>query len=251
MNLELTADSLHMAALMAAVFVAFGIEAMTGFGSIVLALSFASLLFPIQDLIPVLVPLNLMLSGPLCLRHRRHINWAVLLKQILPGMALGTLAGLWLSNFLPAAWMLLLFALLIIWFAGRSVFKQQAQPLSQSAQSMLIAMAGITHGLFASGGPLLVYATARSGLQKSAFRATLLVVWFSLNSMMTVLLLIRGQIQPQAATLVMLVPAVLAGLWAGSLLHQRVDQQQFLQWVFRILLFTGTVLLAKSMHNLA
>ena len=45
------------------VLLAYTTEAMTGFGSIVIALSLGALVLPLDTLMPVLVPLNLLLSG--------------------------------------------------------------------------------------------------------------------------------------------------------------------------------------------
>ena len=77
------------------VLLAYTTEAMTGFGSIVIALSLGALVLPLDTLMPVLVPLNLLLSGYLSIRYRRLVHWRLLVRGILPLMAAGTLAGIW------------------------------------------------------------------------------------------------------------------------------------------------------------
>ena len=175
-----------------AVLIAYSIEAMTGFGSIVIALSLSALLFDIQSLVPVMVVLNILMTGPLVVLHRAHIRWRLLFTIILPFILTGTLAGIALTPFIAAGWAKLLFSVLIIWFAWRAIRQKQPPQLASAQRNALTTLAGITHGLFASGGPLLVYAMARAGLDKAGFRATMLTVWLTLNTGMTLWFFIEG-----------------------------------------------------------
>ena len=106
-------------------------------------------------------------------------------------------------------------------------------------------MAGLTHGLFASGGPLLVYALNGIRLDKGRFRATLVLVWFSLNSLLTLGFLISGDLARQGGHLLALVPVVLLGIVLGEALHHRVDERRFRQVLFTVLLLAGVALLAR------
>src|SRR5699024_7224088 len=54
------------------------VEAVTGFGSIVIALSLGALLLPIASMLPVLVPLNIFMTGTIAWKNRRHIDRALL-----------------------------------------------------------------------------------------------------------------------------------------------------------------------------
>ena len=137
------------------IFIAFGIEAITGFGSIVIALSLGALLLPIDAMLPVLVPLNICMTSYLAIRHRQHIHWPTLLKMILPLMVGGTLLGYLLRPALGDNTLQILFGALVIWFAARELWRSiRGLKVSQHGSGwtrswMLIA--GITHGLFASG----------------------------------------------------------------------------------------------------
>ena len=81
-------------ALGAFILLAYTLEAITGFGSIVIALSLGALLLPIDQLLPVLVPLNIGMTGYLVSRHWRLIDRRLLLGTILPGMLTGAILGL-------------------------------------------------------------------------------------------------------------------------------------------------------------
>lgn len=103
-------------------------------------------------------------------------------------------------------------------------------------------LAGITHGLFASGGPLLVYALSGLSLDKQRFRATLILVWLALNSLLTLVFLLDGSLLPAAPRIAMLVPVVIVAMVVGEVLHHRVNEQRFRQAVFVVLAVTGGIL---------
>ena len=229
------------------VFLAYTIEAVTGFGSIVIALSLSALLLPIDTLLPVLVPLNIVMTGYLVARHHRHIHGPTLLRLILPLMVVGTLAGYALRPWLSETLMHILLGALVIWFAGRQLLQIRQGAIAQRhsrawTRSWMLA-AGITHGLFASGGPLLVYALTGVELEKARFRATLVTVWLVLNSLLTLVFLVDGTLVPALPRVAALLPVLVLGVVAGEWLHGRVNEAVFRQLVLGLLLITGVILI--------
>ncbi|MDG9923891.1 MULTISPECIES: sulfite exporter TauE/SafE family protein [unclassified Pseudomonas] len=235
-------------ALGAFILLAYTLEAVTGFGSIVIALSLGALLLPIEQLLPVLVPLNIGMTGYLVWRHRAQIDRRLLLGTILPGMVVGTALGYLLLPYLDAALLKRGFGVLILWFAGRELWRLRhaaALPVRPQWLTRLLTLgAGISHGLFASGGPLLVYGLAGTTLDKARFRATLVSVWFTLNSLLTAAFLVDGRLQPALPQVLAYAPLLLVGLWLGERLHQRFDERHFRIAIYALLLVTGTLLLA-------
>lgn len=233
------------------IFIAFGIEAITGFGSIVIALSLGALLLPIDAMLPVLVPLNICMTGYLAVRHRQHIHWPTLLKMILPLMVGGTLLGYLLRPVLGDNTLQILFGALVIWFAARELWRSiRGLKVSQHGgwwTRSWMFVAGITHGLFASGGPLLVYALTGTQLSKSAFRATLISVWLSLNGLLTVVFALDGSLIPALPRIGMMLPVLLAGVVIGEFLHHRVNEDRFKQLVYTLLLMTGALLIITTL----
>ncbi len=233
---------------------AYTAEAMTGFGSIVIALSLGALLFPIEYLQTVLVPLNICMTGFLSWRHRRMIDWSLLARLIMPGMVVGTLIGYWLQPILGGALLKAVFALLILWFAIRELIRIQrghiGAPKSGWWSRVVITGAGVTHGLFASGGPLLVYGLAGLHMDKARFRATLILVWFALNAMLTVLFLRQGRLQPLFGHVAAYLPLIPVGVWLGEHLHHKVDDDAFRLWLYRVLVIAGGGLLFASIAAL-
>lgn len=236
------------------ILLAYTAEAMTGFGSIVIALSLGALLFPIEWLQTVLVPLNICMTGFLAWQQRRHLDAALLLRLVLPFTLLGTLAGAVLQPMLSGAGLKTGFAVLIVWFAGRELLRLQRAPAIGARPlfltRVLIAAAGVTHGLFASGGPLLVYALAGTSVDKARFRASLILVWFVLNSTLTITFLAQGRLLPALPTVLLYLPLIPLGILLGERLHQALDEQRFRLWIYRLLLLAGLALLVSSLRAL-
>lgn len=233
-----------------AIFAAWTIDAAIGFGSLVIALAIGALIFPLEVIMPVLVPLNIILSGYLTVRYRAHIQWPLLLKQIGPFMMIGTVVGAFLAGFVSSDLLRLLFGLIVVWFASRSLwlmFDKRHTPKAHHPLTtrVLTFFAGITHGLFASGGPLLVYALTGVQLMKQQFRATLSLVWFLLNSALTVWYIANGAITANADKLAIYLPVVIGAIVFGEWLHHRVSEVQFRRVVLILLLIAGVLLLLK------
>lgn len=231
------------------VLLAYTVEAVTGFGSIVIALSLGALLLPITAMLPVLVPLNIVMSGYLTIRHRRRIDRPTLFGRILPLMTVGTALGYLLRPVLSGAPLRVMLGVLIVGFAGRELWRLRGgvpRPHRPAVGAALMLGAGTTHGLFASGGPLLAFALAGSPLDKSALRATLIAVWFSLNSLLTVMFAVDGSLWPALSRVMGYLPLVLIGIVVGEWLHRRVDELRFRRLVFAALAVTGAALIVPA-----
>ncbi|MDH4561200.1 sulfite exporter TauE/SafE family protein [Pseudomonas sp. BN411] len=225
------------------ILLAYTLEAITGFGSTIVALSLGALLLPIHDLLPVLVPLNILMSGFLAWRNRRLVQWRLLLATILPGMLIGTSIGYGLRPWLDDGLMKLGFGLLILWFALRELLRGAPRGRTPAWMTRLqTGAAGISHGLFASGGPLLVHALAGTALDKARLRATLLCVWFGLNSLLTLAYLYDGSLAPALPRIATYAPLLLVGALAGEYLHQRLAEAHFRTAIHLLLCLCGVLL---------
>lgn len=225
------------------ILLAYTLEAITGFGSTVVALSLGALLLPIHDLLPVLVPLNVLMSGFLAWRHRQQVQWRLLLGMVLPGMLVGTLIGYGLRPWLDDSALKLGFGVLILWFALRELLRGSPRGHTPSWMTRLqTGAAGITHGLFASGGPLLVHALAGTALDKARLRATLLCVWFGLNSLLTLAYLYDGSLAPALPRVAGYAPLLILGVLVGEWLHQRLAEAHFRTGIHLLLCLCGVLL---------
>jgi hypothetical protein len=112
--------------------------------------------------------------------------------------------------------------------------------VSPPAATAALLGAGVMHGMFSTGGPLLVWALGKSLPEKRAFRATLSCVWLVLGSALTVAYALDGRVdagslRATATLLPVLGVAIAAGEWA----HHRLDERRFRVLVYGLLLASG------------
>jgi uncharacterized membrane protein YfcA len=233
-------------ALAGIVLFAFTTEAATGFGSTVIALALGVRLYPIHGLLPTLVPLNLLLSSYIVSRHHAHIALSVVRSRILPCMGVGVAAGLALFEHLSSETLRMIFGIFVVGVAVRELVAAarpaRAQPRALSATTEISGLlaAGVVHGMFATGGPLLVYVLARSGLGKHSFRSTLAAVWWIFNVALILVYIATGRMDATVLpVLAALAPAVVLSIVGGEWVHHRLNEQRFRLAVLVLLIVAG------------
>jgi uncharacterized membrane protein YfcA len=235
------------------VFLSFLVEAAAGFGSMVIALTLGALWFSVDELLLWLVPVNLVLSLWLVARGWKAIRFAFLFRGVGPLMGLGLIGGSLIATQAATAWWLKpLFGLFVIavaiWQLRATLAPSTTStPLPLAARVTALLTAGVIHGIFATGGPLAVFVTARELPEKSEFRATLSMLWAALNAALLVKWVFDGALTSSSLTTSawMLLP-LLAGIGVGEFIHHRLDERRFRIAVAILLLAAGTVLTLKS-----
>ncbi len=227
---------------------AFTIEGAIGFGGTVIAASVGAQLVPLPTLLPGFVVVNLALSGYLLARGRATIAWRLLLVEVAPPVAVGAVAGLVLWH-LPAIDLLaVIFGVFVVGLAAFQLIRPAStQPLPAPLRIGLLVLGGLAHGLFGTGGPMIVYVVRRRLPDKAAFRATLAVLWITLN-----VALIANFISLEAydrhvgwlgATVAL---ALVPGLAIGERIHRALDPAKFERVVWIVLLVAGLALAIRS-----
>jgi uncharacterized membrane protein YfcA len=227
---------------------AFTIEGAIGFGGTVIAASVGAQLVPLPVLLPGFVVVNLALSGYLLTRGRHAIAWRLLLVQIAPPVAVGAAVGIALWH-LPAVELLaLIFGVFVVGLAAFQLIRPAStRPLPPALRIVLLAIGGLAHGLFGTGGPMIVYVVRRRLPDKAAFRATLAVLWISLNVALVANFISLGAYTRQTAMLGATVALALApGLMIGERLHRALDPARFERVVWIVLLLAGLALAIRS-----
>jgi uncharacterized membrane protein YfcA len=211
---------------------AFAIEAAIGFGATVFAATLGAYVVPLAQLIPAFVPVNLALSAILAVRGRRVIAWRFLLLELAPPVAAGLVLGL----ALPGARLQPVFACFVIALALLQLVRPHRLP--RAARIAFLFLGGVAHGLFGTGGPLVVYATRGRLADRSAFRATLAVLWLSLNIALVASFHYSWDI---ARTSLWIALALPVGLVLGERWHRRLPER--VVWI--VLAAAGLLLLVR------
>ena len=238
------------------VFITHALEGITGFGCTVLALPFMCWLVGPHTAVPVLVVLAWMLAGLVIVAARRRIVWrefGLVVLYALPGLPLGMV----LYRYLPEKGLMLLLSVFMIVVGARGLARhwiRHAGVTTQRTPSWRHRLAlfggGIVQGAVGSGGPLVVIYAARALTDKSIFRVTLCMLWFSLNSILIASWLADGTMfrKPEILrVLAITIPFMLAGLWMGDRLHHRVNERHFRIGIYAILALCGMVMLVNEL----
>lgn len=236
-----------LALLAAILLVAHTAETILGFGSTLIALALGVHLVPLDQLLTVLILLGLVQSSWRIFRDHVHVAWRTLGVVILPAAGLGLLTGMWFRDAADESLLRTILGAFVIAVAGLELVlvlrgKRNARPLPPAAGLPVLFGGGIFHGLFASGGPLIVYFASRAIPEPVVFRSTLAVLWQVLNLTLITQLGLDGRITADTLRMTgMVLPGALAGIVLGEFI--RVNQRVFQIMTYALLLFAGITLL--------
>ena len=233
------------------VFLAYGAEAVTGFGGTVLSLPFVALLLGVKTAVPVLALMSWGLAAFVVWRSRRVFRWGPYFR-ILAYAAAGLPFGLFFYAAFPERGLKVLLALFMLGIGLRGIARalrgngvapapppDGARPSAPMA--LLLAAGGAVHGAFGTGGPLIVIYASRAIPDKTLFRATLSALWLTLSSIMMVSWTASGTAwspEVRDAALVAL-PFLAGGVFLGDHLHYRVNERAFQVAVSVLLVAAG------------
>ncbi len=229
------------------VFLSYTVQAMTGFGSIILAITFGSFFYPVKAMLPVLVMLDLILNLYIVWKYVKIADTALLFRKILPLMIAGAVVGLSIlhayagnSKFLLG----LLVTFLAIFELVNFYRKSDKSSIRPEVANAFLFTSGVVEGMYASGGPLVVYVLNKLSIGKSVFRSTLALLWVLMDIFLMAGYLVMGIAGGSSflATLILLPVVAFSLLW-GEFFHFRVDERKFRLIVLYILLIGGLSIL--------
>lgn len=236
-------------------------QGITGFAGTILAMPFSLILVGYPVAKPVLNVLGLLSGIYVFVGNKEHVQWKELRKIVLI-MAAGIVAGILIKGLFAGREQMLYRALGVfvvilavqgLWSRrpGRSASESGSTDPAEKKRSsealvLLLPLAGIVHGIFVSGGPLLIGYLTKKLTDKREFRATISTVWIILN---TIVLLddMRSGFWDANLLLVLAVtiPFLLGGMKIGSILYSRMSQNTFMIITYILLFISGVTLLLK------
>lgn len=222
---------------------------LTGFGSALVIVPLLAWQWPL----PEVVALALMLDLPASLMHSglnwRQVQWPEL-RRLLPGMVLGTLAGLWLARHPDSRWPLLALGLYVAVVGLRALRPGTVFEPLQARWAWLYGMGvGVVEMLFGTAGPVVVAWLTRRLSDPREIRASIPMV-ISVAAL-TVLagMAVDGRLSQAALwqRWVWLIVPALAGVWLGHRLARRVPVARLRQTICALLVLSGSVLALKAL----
>lgn len=224
-------------------FIANIIQVLTGFGGTLLAMPFSIKLIDIADAKAVLNLMALIACSVIAIKDRKYICFKEFIK-ISGLMLIGIAAGLLLEKFVAQQILQYFYGAFIIIVAIFNLLCKKQFQLPVFLQIIIIICAGIIHGMYVSGGSLLVMYATFALTDKKEFRATLSLVWVLLNSALLIIQLITCTFSSYALILsaLSILPLILS-YWIGNLIYKKIDQKKFIFIVNILLIISGIVLL--------
>jgi len=230
------------------IFFADTLEAITGFGSTVVAFPFVIALMGNLEIAKIVLSLlELFLALYFVITKFKQIQWKqfgiiVLLAGI--GMPVGML----LFKSFDAVTLKKALGVFIIISAAIQLYKifipkTGAQSSSKWAGYTFLFSGGIIHGAFAVGGPLIVLYSSKKLPDKGQFRATMFMLWATLNTVLLVQYLLERKLTFAIGyDTLFLIPFLVAGIFAGEAIHNKVSEILFKKIIFISLLVVGVIM---------
>lgn len=226
------------------------VEATAGFGATLVTITLAAQRYGVDEVLARFMPVSLLLSGALLLRNRGSVEVPLLTRRVAPWMGLGFVAGLAALGLHGQTWIKAVFGGFVVVLSAVELRRgaPSAAPMPPGVRAAALVAAGLVHGLFACGGPLLVWVVGRELPDKGTFRATLAAVWLVLGVVLVGTYAAEGRVTGETLTAsVALLPALGLGLLGGEWLHRRVPPAPFRRGVYLLLLAAGGSLVLRSL----
>lgn len=219
------------------------IQGITGFAGTVLAMPFSILLLGIDVAKPLLNIVTLVACILIVFESYKDIVWQEFFKMTFI-MLVGVFVGEYIYTLFPVDILLTIYAVFIIAIALKGIFVKKEYEVSDAILIGIIILSGIVHGMFLSGGPLLIIYAVKKLPNKGEFRATLAPVWIVLNTYLLIKQFIGGLITPDIMTLSLFaLPVLIVAIIIGKKLYYKMSQKAFLMLSYILLLISGISLL--------
>ncbi|MET0867099.1 MAG: sulfite exporter TauE/SafE family protein [Pseudorhodoplanes sp.] len=230
---------------LAIAYIIFGIA---GFGTALIAAPVLAQIMPVASIVPLLALLDCLAAivNGVKLGDRiakREMMWLV------PLMIAGSLVGAWLLLVIPPKPMMLALGIFVVGYALYALFTPAARVgLKQAFVVPFGLIGGVFSAMFGSGGFIYAMYLSRRLDDKDAIRATQSAL-IALAAFTRVVIFALAGIYADLKLLalaLLLVPAMLIGLYLGHHITLRMTREQFLRVLNIVLIATGAALIVRA-----
>ncbi len=224
-------------------FVSNVIQAITGFAGTVLAMPPSIKLIGVNDARVILNIMALISCFIIAVKNIKYINKKEL-RKIVIFMSVGMIIGIEVLKIFPTNILLKVYGMIIILIAVKNLCLKKDIKFPKVAMIFILIISGIIHGMFVSGGALLVVYAASVLKDKDEFRATISPVWVILNSFLLITQISNNMITSEniILSLICIIPLFLA-IWLGNKIQKKIDQKSFLKIVYILLIISGLLVI--------
>ena len=230
------------------VLVAAVVRGLTGFGFAAIAVVGLAMLGSLQQAVPLVLFLEVASSVMLLRSAWREAHYP-LLKRLLLAAACGVPCGIWLLTGIDSGGLTVGVYLLVGLLAIMGLARIRLPMGEGRAGAWLVgSSSGALIAAFSIGGPLVVAWLSHCGLRARVLRATLIMFFFAVDiAALTGLAAASAIPSGTGWQALLMLPALLMGLWLGQQLFLRIQAEQaarFTQWL--LLVLAGVGLLGRA-----
>ncbi len=224
----------------------------TGFGSALITIPLASLIYPLPFVLAVFALLDIVNAVRVGLAHPHAIvrdeAW-----RLIPCCVLGVLVGTVLLAVLRTQILLFALGLFVVSFALYSLLAPDASLRIGAHWGYFAGFSGgITSAIFGAGGPPYVIYLSLRPHAKQAMRATLAATSVVSVGARIVAFALAGLLSPPAVwrTAAPLVPAILVALWLADRTHSWISRTAMIRGIRVLLLIAGMSLVVRAIRGM-
>lgn len=231
------------------IFLANTVETITGFGGTILALTLGSFFLPLEELIILLLPINLILNGVIVFKNRREIPFKIFFKDIFFIMGIGLLIGVNISLYLTKTnnvdVIKKILAVIVLFVALTNLISFKLKTFKIHHQ-LWILKSGIVHGMLTTGGPFLVIAMNNMFSEKMIIRNLLSTTWLVINLTLFIYYNMIGKYNASIyfSAFLYSLSAILS-IYIGEKILKKIEINTFKKVTYSLMLIAGIILLFK------
>ena len=226
---------------------AYGIFAIAGFGSTLIAVPLLAHIFPLKFVIPMVVALDCVGSLRLGFKLRANVQKEEFLP-LLPFMVAGMVGGVFLLVGLSPDLLLGTLGVLIMLFGMSYAAKRVVVRLPRWSASPLGLAGGLASSAFGVGGPLYVFFLTARGATPDQIRATMPVVFIFTSIARIALFAAAGLFTPDVLIAsALLLPVMMLGVYLGNRLHLNLPREQIVRVMGALLIVSGFSLIVRAL----
>lgn len=226
------------------IFLAALLQTTSGFGFALIAMPLVALVIGVKAAAPLVALVGFTLYAVNLVRYRRSVERRVLLPLAVAA-ALGVPLGVWALGNLDEDIVKSVLGVLLIAYVLYSLWRPQTAPLRSDLWAWPAGfLAGVLGGAFNTPGPpVIVYGNLRQW-SRNLFRSTLQALFLFSSSLVILSHIAAGNLTAATIpTYLLLVPAILLGVWAGSTIDRRISNERFRGLVLALIFTTGVLML--------
>jgi uncharacterized protein len=226
------------------IFLAALLQTTSGFGFALLAMPLVALVVGVKAAAPLVAVVGFALYAVNLMRYRRSFEPRVVLPLAMAA-ALGVPLGVWSLSNLDEELVKSVLGVILILYAVYNIWRPRTAPLRSELWAYPAGfLAGCLGGAFNTPGPpVIVYGNLRQW-PRNLFRSTLQAVFLFSSSLVILSHVAAGNLtRALLPTYVPLTPALLLGVWVGSLVDRRLNHERFRTLVIVLIFASGVLLL--------